>query len=110
MVSITSRTLPSGRTTWRVQFRIAGQSHERRFPSREIAREWVHTGGLSELRDARVRAQQPSAVVVEEFEFFLAMGEATHRICEALRMSPGAVQRALYRAGRLDLARRIEAT
>jgi hypothetical protein len=46
--------------------------------------------------------------VAEEVEFLLAMSESTQTVCRALGMAPPAVQRALYRAGRLDLARRIE--
>jgi hypothetical protein len=109
MVSITSRLLPSGRVTWRVQFRVAGRLTERRFPSHEIARDWIYGGGLRELHDVKIKSQRPASVVVHEVEFLLTMGESAETVCRALGMAPPAVQRALYRAGRLDLARRIGA-
>ncbi len=107
MVSITPRTHPSGNVTWRVQFRIDGRLTERRFPTRDLARAWFYGGNIATI-DAKPQAKHASSEVMEELEFFLSLGEAPNAVCNALRMSPSAVQRACFRAGRPDLARRVE--
>lgn len=50
----------------------------------------------------------PRAVVLEEVEFMLGFGERPNRIADALGLKEGSVSKALYRAGRPDLAVKFE--
>lgn len=122
MASITRRLYPSGRVSWRAQFRDNGLMVERCFPARAAAEDWAAANAPLPRRVANatpepapggsgvtfVTGRRARDAVVEEVEFFLSIGETTTAISAALRMRASAIQRTLYRARRHDLARRIE--
>lgn len=121
MVSITSRLYPTGRVSWRVQFRIDGRLKERCFRERAEADHWASQHAplrdpdrrhedrrRQSMQSSHTPSRRHKAHVIEEVSFLIDQGLSSDAICAALEMTPGAVQKACYRADRHDLARRIE--
>lgn len=54
----------------------------------------------------RPKRRQPSTHVVEELEFMLEMGQRITDAAAALKLKPASVEKACYRAGRVDLIAR----
>ncbi|UIN31897.1 hypothetical protein [Microbacterium binotii] len=103
MVSIKPAKQRNG-TKWVVvhtepRFKALGYLSTITFGDEETARRYVASL-------PKPKRRKPSSNVIEELEFMLDMGQRITDTAAALKLKPTSVERACYRAGRVDLIAR----